>query len=490
MGCIMLKTTSPTYLPKEYNFSILEHLSVQVTIINNPYQVPMDALFSMAARINKKRGFLFVSKVLGKHLPIQPGIGLLGGAILAGQLLQDVYGIRQANLLDLLTGLQSPDSSRDVYVAFSQERFPLPEKVTFIGFAETATALGHSMFAAFTDKASYIHTTREQIQNLSPVLTFEEEHSHATSHRFYTLDPAFLDHHQPIVLVDDEITTGKTALNIIAELHQAFPRKTYVVASLLDWRSDADEQRFAMVEQELGITIKTISLLRGKLQFNNNELVSENRDSQPENKNERIIEDRQDCGPDTELREVIVQTIYLDTEPWAVVEGISTNALLEQNDTPYLAETGRFGLTSERNQHINTIAQGAATKLITYRISTGKPTLCLGTGEFMYLPMLIASYMGENVLYHSTTRSPIHPHVETGYGAQNKFVFANHEDPQVTNYLYNIPFNTYQDVFLFIERDVPMSRLQPTVDALLQTGIEQLYLVVCSSKNGKQEERQ
>ena len=35
----------------------------------------------------------------------------------------------------------------------------------------------------------------------------------------------------------------------------------------------------------------------------------------------------------------------------------------------------------------------------------GKRTLCLGTGEFMYIPMKIAAEMGENILYQSTTKA-------------------------------------------------------------------------------------
>ena len=39
-----------------------------------------------------------------------------------------------------------------------------------------------------------------------------------------------------VVLVDDEITTGKTALNIIRQIQERFPKKEYVLASLLDWQ--------------------------------------------------------------------------------------------------------------------------------------------------------------------------------------------------------------------------------------------------------------
>ena len=49
---------------------------------------------------------------------------------------------------------------------------------------------------------------------------------------------------RPLVLVDDELTTGRTALNTIAALHAAAPRDRYVLATLVDLRED-DARRAA-----------------------------------------------------------------------------------------------------------------------------------------------------------------------------------------------------------------------------------------------------
>ena len=55
-----------------------------------------------------------------------------------------------------------------------------------IGFCETATALGQAFYASFSSPAEYIHTTREILgADITPLLAFEEEHSHATSHKVY-----------------------------------------------------------------------------------------------------------------------------------------------------------------------------------------------------------------------------------------------------------------------------------------------------------------
>ena len=69
----------------------------------------------------------------------------------------------------------------------------------------------------------------------------------------------------PIVLVDDEITTGKTALNIIRSIQNKFPREEYIIASLLDWRSHTNRKQFKQLEEELQIKIHVISLLEGSI---------------------------------------------------------------------------------------------------------------------------------------------------------------------------------------------------------------------------------
>ena len=42
---------------------------IKFEIVNNPYQLDIDNLISVGKRVNnQKRNFLFISKVLGKHL--------------------------------------------------------------------------------------------------------------------------------------------------------------------------------------------------------------------------------------------------------------------------------------------------------------------------------------------------------------------------------------------------------------------------------------
>lgn len=124
----------------------------------------------------------------------------------------------------------------------------------------------------------------------------------------------------------------------------------------------------------------------------------------------------------------------------------------KQGSPPFVKETGRFGLAAGDKRGVEDACQKAAERLNALR--KGKRVLCLGTGEFMYLPMKIASLMGEHVFYHSTTRSPIHPSGEEGYAVKNGFGFPNPENETVKHFIYNLPKRGYDEAFVFIEKSV------------------------------------
>src|SRR5690606_10273304 len=141
-------------------------------------------LFSMALRVNKKRQFLFVSKLIAKHLAVHPVLALGTGSLLASLLMEE-YALspipQSSKIVEMIaTGNVCHETSRESL----KYRATLPERTVFIGMAETATGLGHAVFHHF-DEASYIHTTREEIKGASPAFVFEEEHSHATSHKVF-----------------------------------------------------------------------------------------------------------------------------------------------------------------------------------------------------------------------------------------------------------------------------------------------------------------
>lgn len=58
-------------------------MEVELDLKEGALQLEKEHLFEMAARVNKKRAFLFVSKVLGKHIPVHPVKPLLVSGLLA-----------------------------------------------------------------------------------------------------------------------------------------------------------------------------------------------------------------------------------------------------------------------------------------------------------------------------------------------------------------------------------------------------------------------
>jgi orotate phosphoribosyltransferase len=168
-------------------------------------------LLGFAERINPKRAFLFVSKVLGRHIPVSPHI------------------MRHAftDLAKLVAG-------------------DLPEPVLVIGMAETAVGLGagvHQVLQQRYPEAIYVTTTRHPVHGAPLLARFLEEHSHAQDQLLYGSPDAELQQQilnsKSIVLVDDEASTGKTFVNLIHALQQAGLNQIshVVTATLADWSS-------------------------------------------------------------------------------------------------------------------------------------------------------------------------------------------------------------------------------------------------------------
>lgn len=149
----------------------------------------LDDLIGFAARANTRRGFLFLSKVLGKHWPVTPR---------------------------LMHAIHSELASR--------VPVDLPGPLVFIAMAETAIGLGQGVFEAYKAmhpqrEVLFLHTTRYHVGD-APVIEFEEAHSHAPRQFLHlptdrALKNLFLGA-RSLVLIDDEASTGNTFLNLSA----------------------------------------------------------------------------------------------------------------------------------------------------------------------------------------------------------------------------------------------------------------------------------
>ncbi|MCS0672126.1 phosphoribosyltransferase family protein [Cytobacillus firmus] len=438
-----MRSHTLTFSKTKHSIQILNSLTVDIQITDNPYELALEDLFVMAARINKKRSFLFVSKVLGKHIPINPQIGLLTGELLASRYMEKVKKVETGKGAELLTAFKNRSGIISSSPFIHEDHNPV-----IVGFAETATALGHAFFQSFK-RADYFHTTREQLIDRNSVITFEEEHSHATSHRCYT-NESLLDNKREIILVDDEMTTGKTAINIIRSIHERFPRKIYTVVSILDWRSLKNQILFDDLEKELGIIIHSVSLLKGEIDVKGSPEVHESQSSDELKGNDGLISY-------IHINNEFPELLSPMNEPSAALSG-------EIRTIPYLKDSGRFGLDAKRQARLSVSLAEIGQYL--FRKRDGRNTLCLGTGEFMYIPMKLASLMGEGVKFHSTTRSPIFVRNDNEYGAKYGISFQNPEDPEMAQFVYNIPEDYYEELFLFFEREPEKDSLMPFINQL------------------------
>ncbi|MGW6706373.1 phosphoribosyltransferase domain-containing protein, partial [Streptomyces sp. NPDC054956] len=191
----------------------------------------LEELLGLALRRNPKRAHLLVSQVLGKHVPQSPGVVYAAGYGL-GERVRELLGEREA------------------------------ASAVVLGYAETATGLGHCV-ADGLGRAPYLHSTRRPVPGVEAAGGFEEAHSHATSHLLLPEDPELLAGSGPLVLVDDEFSTGNTVLNTIRDLHARHPRGHYVVVALVDMRSPADRDRLTAFAADLGARVDLISLASG-----------------------------------------------------------------------------------------------------------------------------------------------------------------------------------------------------------------------------------
>ncbi len=314
----------------------------------------LEKLVDYGSRINKKRGFLFVSKVLGKHLPTKPS------------LMQKTY----KDLANLI-----PKSN---------------EPTLFIGFAETATALGQGVFEEANLKNSfYIHSTRFQTSN-KIFLSFFEEHCHAPSHIFYEpLDEELknmIKDIKRVVLIDDEVSTGNTANNLVNELKKVLPNaKKYYLLTILNWA----EKNYENFEY--------LSLYQGNFTFTPKEINFES----------CVISEPSEIK---DLNEII----------------------------PY--NFARYG-TKKLNLDFSFV------KLEKLK---NKKILVLGTSEFMYPPYLFAKYLEENGIesyFQATTRSP----VNIDGAIKSKLDFKDNYFEEIDNFLYNVIDKEYDKIFLCYE---------------------------------------
>ncbi len=226
------------------NYKIMRTNERQISLATGTLQVrvqasafALDALCGFAARANEKRGFLFLSKVLGKHWPA------------------------------------TPSAMREIH-AFLAARLALgASPCVFIALAETATGLGQGVFEAAkqrwpSSEALFIHSTRYRIEG-HQALSFQEAHCHAPEQLLYLpTEPKLRRMFQcarELVLIDDEITTGNTLCNVVEAYQRINPHLERVFfLSIANFSGPDLEQHCS---QRLGLAVDGIAALHGRFWF-------------------------------------------------------------------------------------------------------------------------------------------------------------------------------------------------------------------------------
>ncbi|MEU7068691.1 phosphoribosyltransferase [Streptomyces narbonensis] len=392
----------------------------------------LPALLGLALRRNPKRAHLLVSSVLGKHVPQRPSV-VYGSGLGLGVRVRELLGDEEA--------------ARSVV----------------LGYAETATALGHAV-ADGLGLAPYLHSTRRPVAGVAPAGGFEESHSHATSHLLLPEDPELLAGGGPLVLVDDEFSTGNTVLNTIRDLHARYPRERYVVVALVDMRSTADLGRLDAFAEEIGARVDLISAAAGTVRL-----------------------------PDGVLEKGRALVARHETAHAAPVApgGKPAPVRVTLGWPEGLPDGGRHGFTPEHREHLEEVLPALAAR-IEEALEDGRGgsgsgrVLVLGFEELMYAPLRLAGALedtGHDVHYSTTTRSPVLAVDDPGYAIRTRLVFPAHDDPADgpgERYAYNVAGAGFDTVVLVVDSaaDTPELHAPDGLLAQLAAHVTRVVLAV------------
>lgn len=365
---------------------VADRLGVSLEEAGTPGSPRLAELLGLALRRNPKRAHLLVSQVLGKHVPQSPATVYAAG-----------YGLGER-----VRALLGEDGAAAAVV---------------LGYAETATGLGHCV-ADGLGPAPYLHSTRRPVPGVRPAGGFEEAHSHATSHLLLPEDPRLLAGSGPLVLVDDEFSTGNTVLNTIRDLHARHPRGHYVVVALVDMRSPADRDRLTAFAAEIGARVDLIALASGTVALPDGVLA----------KGQALVE---------------------EYESHAGAQAGHTGQPVTRVDLNWpagLPDGGRHGFTAAHRAALEAALPDLAGRLTAALGDGPGRVLVLGNEELMYAPLRLAKALEEagaarEVRFSTTTRSPVLAVDDPGYAIRTRLVFPAHDDPADgpgDRYAYNV----------------------------------------------------
>ncbi len=365
---------------------------------DQPYQ--LEDLLGFAQRINPKRAFLFVSKVLGRHIPVMPNI-------------------MRRSFTDLASLI--PDG--------------LPEPILVIGMAETAVGLSagvHQALQTRYPKALLLNSTRHAQHDESSIetllTTFSEDHSHASQHLIYqssdNVTQVQLLASKTLIMVDDEASTGNTCMNVVNALCDAGLTQLQQVhlTTLVDWSLGQAGIDDTLAKRLPDIDFHRHHLLSGAWQWT-------------------------DAPNPQPITMPSVDTTAAGSQPIKPTGSWGRAPTLDSTEgfNDYLAQfQQKFADFSEKN----TFSTADLPKRI----------LVLGSNEFVWLPFLLAEWL-ENQAQRQNTTTPIlvnfsaltRSPIATGSAITTMLSFTDNYGLGMTNFVYNVDPKDWDLVVLCVE---------------------------------------
>lgn len=486
---------------------VAERLGVQLVGDGSPDgDKELRDLLGLALRRNPKRAHLLVSNVLGKHVPQKPSVVYAAGFEL-GRRVRELLGDAAAR------------------------------RAVVLGYAETATGLGHAV-ADGLGVAPYLHSTRRPVEGVERAGGFEESHSHATSHLLLPENPALLTGDRvptdagavvragadtgagpgtgvgaPLVLVDDEFSTGNTVLNTIRALHERYPRSRYVVVALVDMRSTADHGRLTEFAAEIGARVDlvtrssgTVTLPEGVLE-KGQALVAAQEEARsarpgaagppsPKEAASRATAPARPRTPGSAAAEAGAATgsAVPSSAGFAAAEagvepgrGFCTRVDLQW--PAGVPDGGRHGFTPGHRAALEPVLPAMAAR-IAAALGDARRVLVLGFEELMYAPLRLGAALEDHtdaeVRYSTTTRSPVLAVDDPGYAIRTRLVFPAHDNPADgpgDRYAYNVAGAGFDAVVVAVDSTADTPELHSPGGLLAQLGAhaDHVLLVVVPS---------
>ncbi|MFH8638782.1 phosphoribosyltransferase [Streptomyces goshikiensis] len=400
---------------------VADRLGVSLQEGGDPAAPRLDALLGLALRRNPKRAHLLVSRVLGKHVPQSPEAVYAAG-----------YGLGERVRALLGDGAAAA--------------------AVVLGYAETATGLGHCVADGLA-LAPYLHSTRRPVPGVEPAGGFEEAHSHATSHLLLPEDPELLAGGGPLVLVDDEFSTGNTVLNTIADLHARHPRGHYVVVALVDMRSPADRDRLTAFAEGLGARIDLVALARGTVSLPEGVLAKgqalveeyETRDAAGDPDGSAAVAGS-GAGAASGSRSAAESGAGFGSAAGPAAGSVAAVERVALGWPGGLPDGGRHGFAPADRDRLEAALPALAGRIAAALGPEPGRVLVLGNEELMYAPLRLARALEESgaareVRFSTTTRSPVLAVDDPGYAIRTRLVFPAHDDPADgpgDRYAYNV----------------------------------------------------